>query len=284
MTPPQPIIISTELFQELDSELLGLLRSLTGDDWNRPTVCSEWTVKDIAAHLLDGSIRRLSIQRDGYSPSDSPKDFDSSDALLAYLNDLNATWTTAARRISPTILVRLLEETGKEYSEFMGTLDPFAQAIFSVAWAGEEHSHNWMDVARDYTEKWHHQQQIADAVNQTGRIMDRRHYFPVLDTFMRAMPFTYRRTSADEGTLVHIQVKGEAGGDWFVLRQNGLWTLAYEAKNRASAVVRLDQDVAWKVFTKRMDSQAVVERFPSIQIEGDRALGLVALEMVSIMA
>ncbi len=31
--------------------LLALLESLAGDDWARPTYCTEWNVRDIAAHL-----------------------------------------------------------------------------------------------------------------------------------------------------------------------------------------------------------------------------------------
>ncbi len=61
-----PWILVTGLFRELESHLIRLLRELSPDDWNRPTVCSQWSVKDIASHLLDGSLRRLSIQRDFY--------------------------------------------------------------------------------------------------------------------------------------------------------------------------------------------------------------------------
>jgi mycothiol maleylpyruvate isomerase-like protein len=284
MNLPQPILISTELFQELDAELLGLLRSLNDGDWSRATVCSEWTVKDIAAHLLDGSIRRLSSQRDGYLSPEAPNGFESHACLMDYLNNLNAAWTKAARRISPAILIHLLEITGTEYSEFIGTLDPFGPAIFSVAWAGEDRSQNWMDVAREYTEKWHHQQQIAEAVGRSGRILSRHLYFPVLDTFMRALPFTFWNTSAEEGTLVQVRVSGPAGGDWFLLRDAGNWNLGYEAEGSPDALVTLDHDVAWRVFTKRMNAQSALSKFPSIKIEGDHALGRVVLEMVSIMA
>jgi uncharacterized protein (TIGR03083 family) len=284
MKLPLPILIPTELFHELDAELLTLLRSLNDDDWNRPTVCSEWSVKDIASHLLDGSIRRVSSHRDGYRSPESPKKFDSHDELVNYLTDFNATWTKATRRISPQVLIQLLEVMNKDCSALLGSLDPFAPAKISVLWAGEQQSLNWFDVAREYTEKWHHQQQIADAVGKTGRITNRRLYFPVLDTFMRALPFTYREVIADDGTLIQVRVDGEAGGDWFLLRKNGSWTLGCEAEGSPTALVILDQDVAWRVFTKRMDAQTALERFPSITLEGNQALGKVALEMVSIMA
>ena len=83
MRQPDPILVS-HLFRELHGHLLVLLRSLTSDDWHRPTVCSAWCVKDIASHLLDGDLRRLSIQRDGYAPPDAPTGFDSHQDLVAY--------------------------------------------------------------------------------------------------------------------------------------------------------------------------------------------------------
>jgi uncharacterized protein (TIGR03083 family) len=284
MKPAQPILIPTELFKELDGELLALLRSLKPDDWNRPTVCSQWTVKDIASHLLDGSIRRLSSQRDGYRPPDSPQTFEANEELVQYLSDINSTWTKTTRRISPQVLIQLLEVVNKDCSELLGSLDPFAPAKISVLWAGEQQSQNWFDVAREYTEKWHHQQQIADATVKLGRITTCRFYFPVLDTFMRALPYTFGNVDADDGTLVQVRIEGEAGGDWFVLREGGLWSLGYDAEGSPAAIVVLDQDVAWRVFTKRMDAQTALEKFPSIKLEGDEALGRIALEMVAIMA
>src|SRR3954453_9606008 len=110
MRMPTPILVS-HFFRELDGHLLELLRSLTPEDWHRPTVCSAWSVKDIASHLLDGDLRRLSIQRDGYIPPDAPPGFDSYEALVAYLTRLNAEWTVATRRLSPRTLTRLLETT-----------------------------------------------------------------------------------------------------------------------------------------------------------------------------
>jgi uncharacterized damage-inducible protein DinB len=61
--PPIPV---AHLFPEVTRRLVELLRSLSPDEWHLPTVSSRRTVKDIAAHLLDGSLRRLSMQRDGY--------------------------------------------------------------------------------------------------------------------------------------------------------------------------------------------------------------------------
>ena len=43
------------LFSLLDKKLIELLRSLTAEEWNAPTVAKLWKVKDVASHLLDGN-------------------------------------------------------------------------------------------------------------------------------------------------------------------------------------------------------------------------------------
>ena len=133
-----------------------------------------WTVKDIASHLLDTNIRALS-SGDNYrlKPNVEIKSYQD---LVDYLNKLNADWVTATKRLSPQILTDLLEITGKKYSDHMMNAHMNIQAPISVAWAGEEHSVNWFHIAREFTEKWHHQQQIRDAVGKPG-IMTRKNFF-----------------------------------------------------------------------------------------------------------
>src|SRR4051812_15817270 len=152
MRGPSPLLVS-HLFRELQGHLLELLRSLSAEDWHRPTVCSAWCVKDIVSHLLDGDLRRFSIQRDGYVPPDAPAWFESHGALVEYLTRLNAEWTVATRRISPRNLIRLMKLTGHEMSELFKSADPYGPATFPVGWAGQTESPMWFDIAREYTER-----------------------------------------------------------------------------------------------------------------------------------
>src|SRR4051794_8071511 len=102
---PLPAIETVDLFDEVNDHLIDLLKSLSLDDWHRPTMCSAWQVKDIAAHLLDGNLRRLSLHRAGYVSPHLPPD---PGGLPPFPNRLNAEWTTAARRLSPAVLISLL--------------------------------------------------------------------------------------------------------------------------------------------------------------------------------
>ena len=60
-----PPIYVSHLFPALDQKLVELLRSLTSEEWER-LATPKWRVKDVAGHLLDSNLRRLSIARDGY--------------------------------------------------------------------------------------------------------------------------------------------------------------------------------------------------------------------------
>ena len=118
-----------------------------------------------------------------------PPQFTSDDEFLAFINRLNREGVEMYRRLSPAVLISMMEIASRENAEFHQSLDPMAEAEFSVSWAGEEKSLNWFDTARELTERWHHQQQIRLATNRPG-IMTRELYYPVLDCFMRALPFS----------------------------------------------------------------------------------------------
>lgn len=274
-------IDTLDLLDEVNGHLLGLLRSLEPDDWHRPTMCSAWDAKDIAAHLLDTSLRRLSLHRDGYA---SPHLKPDPDGLLPFLNRLNADWTTAARRLSPAVLIHLLDWAGRECVAFFRTLDPDGPAAFPVAWAGEEESRNFFDIAREYTERWHHSQQIFEAVGWPSPLMSRRLYLPVLETFLRALPFAFREADRPDGTAVRVVVAGDAGGEWWLVRRGGGWVQVPFADVQPTATATLPQEVAWKVWTKRRPVEEKMRTWPGILIEGDAELGRLVVGMVSVMA
>ena len=276
-TPVAPIFL-VDRFPGLHAELMGLLRGLDRSDWSRPTACALWSVKDITAHLLDSSFRKLSFGRDGLEPGpDTP--ISSYSELVAYLNRLNADWVAACKRLSPAVLIDLLDFTAAQVHAFFETLDPFAPALFPVAWAGEEVSPNWFDIGREYTERWLHQQQIREAVGAPG-LTDRAWLNPTLDIFVRALPFTYRKVDAPRGRSIRFEIRGDAGGVWTLVRRPDAWELFYGIGEEVAASVSMDQDTAWKLFSKGLDRQAARQR---IDFRGDVALGEPVLGSLAIM-
>jgi uncharacterized protein (TIGR03083 family) len=267
------------LFPGLHLELTRLLRGLGPSDWARPTACALWSVKDIVAHLLDSAVRRLSFGRDGLDAAPAQPIASYAD-LVAYLNRLNAEWVAAARRLSPRLLIDLIDHLEPQLHAFFRSLDPQAPAAFGVAWAGEETSPNWFDIGREYTERWLHQQQIREAVGAPG-LNGRAWLHPVLDIFVRALPFTYREVAAPAGRSLSFEVQGEAGGTWTLVRSAGEWRLHVGSDPAAAARVSLDQEAAWKLFSKGLSPEKARQR---IRLEGDSALGQPVLGSLAVMA
>jgi hypothetical protein len=275
----QNIIYTAHLFPLLDEQLISLLRSLTTEEWNQPTIAKLWTVKDIASHLLDGNIRTLSLSRDQHR-IEPDRAINSYQDLVDYLNQLNADWVKATKRMSPQVLTDLLEITGRQCSAYWQEIDLFADATFSVAWAGEQTSMNWFHVAREYTEKFIHQQQIREAVGKQG-LLTKQFFYPFVDTFMRALPYTYRNTTAETGTTVELIVSSDIGGSWFVSKHETEWALLNKPVNEVAAQVIIDPQTAWKLFSKGITP---AEARKKVTIHKNETLGEVALTMLSVMA
>jgi uncharacterized protein (TIGR03083 family) len=274
------MIETAHLYLPLHLELIALLRDLSPSEWNRPTVCRGWTVQDIAAHILDTQIRILSIGRDGFAGVAPDTPIDGFKSLVKFLNRLNNEWVNVSRRMSPQVLVDLLDRIGPQLAAHVKSLDPHAQALFPVAWAGEDSSPNWSDIGRNYTEYWHHQQQIRDAVDAPG-LFERRWLYPVIALFLRAVPRAYAGTEAVPGTTVRIEVTGEAGGVWSLNRRPEGWSIAEAESYSPEAVISLSTDTAWRFLTKGLDPATARNR---MSFTGDTALAAKFLDSLAVMA
>jgi hypothetical protein len=80
---------------------------------------------------------------------------------------------------------------------------------------------------------------------------------------------------------VALRIEGDAGGAWLLRRQASRWKLYAGGDSSADAEVRLGQETAWRLFTKDIAREEAAAR---AVISGDRALGEVVLDMVSVIA
>ena len=192
---------------------------------------------------------------------------------------MNEAWVQATRQISPSLLCDLLQYTGTQVHAYFKSLDPYAMGD-PVSWAGPLPAPIWLDLAREYTERWLHQQHIRDAVEKPG-LEQPRLFSPVLDTFARALPHTFRKAHAPKDTLVVLTITGDSGGRWFLRRGDARWIFSLDVPQQPQAEVIIDQDIAWRLFTRGIRKSAARAR---VTILGDQSLGLRVLEMVSIIA
>ncbi len=106
-------------------------------------------------------------------------------------------------------------------------------------------------------------------------------YFPVLDCFVRGLPFTLRDVQTPEGTALLLEVSGDCGGQWTLLHTHSGWIFANPGDAGYASKVTIPQEIAWRVFTRGIDRATALSQ---TAIEGDRNLGERVLQLTAIVA
>lgn len=265
-----------EPLRAVNQRLLELLDGFGEADWGRPTAFPDRSVKDLTAHLLQGSLSRVSALRDGYQVHAGP--FASRDELTRHVQGRNREFIAAARWLSPRVLRDLLSEYDRELVAQFERLDPHAPGL-GVVWAGEWVSANWFDMAREYSEKWHHQQQLRDATLRP--LLDAPELAtPALETFARALPFAYRALAAPAGTTVSIALEAPAPLAWSLCREVAGWALYAGKTAGAAAEIDLAADLAWRLWTRSIPGERARG---GLQIVGDPRYAEPLLHCVAVL-
>lgn len=247
------------LFPRLRAELTSLLASLPDGDWTRATACPGWSIHAVAAHLLGVELGNVSVRRDRWALGpDEGEDPD------VWLNVFNQQWVDAARRISPALLIELLDLAGRRFEDHLATLNLDATGR-PVKWAtGSQPAPVWLDVAREYMERYVHQQQIRDAAGRPR--LGSAFTSPVLTTAAHALPRALDQVTRPVGTAVTFTAEGEGGGTWRVVRATTGWEL-HQAPSAGPAAchARTTADGALKLYIR--DPSA-----PPLAWQGDQEL------------
>jgi len=276
---PLPPTDTRPYFRPVAGALVALLRGLPSDAWDKPTVAGAWRVRDVVAHILDGSLRRLSFHRDRLAPP-APEPAPRTDReLVAFIDGLNRQWVDSARRMSPRVLTDVYELAGAALADFVESLPADAPALFPVSWAGEGESEGWFDIGREFTELWHHQAQVRDAVGAPP-LPDPRWLHAVLLIALRGLPHAYRDVPVAPGQSVTIEVSGAAGGVWTLRRDETIFRLWAGEEGGEAARVTMSDDTAWRLLFNALPpgrADALVAR------SGDPALSAPLLRARSVI-
>jgi uncharacterized protein (TIGR03083 family) len=268
-----PKIDARDEFEQDRAALLQLLRQMCPGDWERPTAAAPWVVRDVVAHLLGDDVGRLARTRDGHRVGAPGSD----ETLAAFIHRLNEQWVRAASRISPSVLIDMLEVTTPQVLDlWRGTdLDAVGKP---VSWAGPDPAPVWLDCARDFTEYWVHQQQIREAAGRSGG-SDAKVVHAVLDTFLRAMPYTLAGQSRPAGSTLTVTVAGAGGDRWSWRREGERWWPSDHAGASTTSIV-IEADVLWRLCVRMVEPKEAQEQ---VRVSGEHELATAALQIVSII-
>lgn len=268
MLTPLPLTDTRGLFRPVSSDLVTLLRGLPADAWIRPTMAGTWVVRDIVAHLVDLTFRRLSFHRDRMPPPPPPRPINSEQDFVDFINGLNRDFVEATRRFSPQVLTDLFERASTDLADFFERLPVDAPALFPVSWAGEDTSAGWFDIGREFTELWHHQAQIRLAVGAPSLVAP-RYLRAVLEIALRGLPHAFRHLDAAAGTRVGVAVHGPAGGLWTLVRDADRWGIQAGVYDTTNASVRISDENMWRLL---FNGLTYAQAAAAIETEGDASL------------
>jgi uncharacterized protein (TIGR03083 family) len=201
------------LFAVERGRLIELLDGLRASDWERPSPCPGWTVLGLCCHLVGDDLGLLARNRDGHHGT--PASVRSEAEFVVWLDERQAEWVRAARRLSPRLVTDLLRWAEPQLGVMFAGEDLHARTA-SVFWAGADLVPAWLGQARELSEYWIHRQQILQAL---GRPSDLRADLagPVLDALRWAYPYRLTKVAAQPGDTVSIMVTGPLARSWHLV-------------------------------------------------------------------
>lgn len=260
-----PVDVRDLLIEERQT-LLDLLRDLEPAAWESPTECPAWSVKGICLHILGDDLSILSRQRDAQpSPVALAADAKGWDQLFVILDRFNEAWVQAASFLSTALLCELLELCGTWTHGWYTTAEP-GRLGEPVAWAGPEPAPYWFLAAREYLERWIHQQQIRRAVGASP-LDEARWVLPAVAVTARGLPQGLALLPAETGTTVSLSLPG---GGWTVLKGTDAWELYDGVPDKPTTRLDVRLSDASLIFSRALPKSEFSSR---IGIHGDKELG-----------
>jgi hypothetical protein len=117
------------------------------------------------------------------------------------------------------------------------------------------------------------------ATNRPG-IMTPDLYHPVIDCFLRGLPYHFRNVGAVSGTVLLVEISGQSGGQWFLSKRPAKWEFLAQLPQDVASRVTIPESLAWRLFTKGIDRDSARAQ---IEIQGDANLGEKVLHLTAIV-
>ncbi len=263
-----PVVDVREPLTRQRGRLLSLLDSLRPEQWATATAVPQWSVKDIALHLIDVDLSWLSRHRD-HDPAGVIPETSGHEEFVRGLASRNQQWIDGTRVLSSELVSAMLRWSGEQFDTCLGSIDLTQSS--SVYWAGD--APVWFDLAREFTERWVHYRQIGEAVRPARPDDPPDEYLPlVLSMFVWGYPHQYR-AEAPVGTAVAVEISD--AGAWTLIRSSIGWTLEEGRATASAASLLMTGEAAWRLLTgagydrsqvRLMGDQALAE--PLLRVRG----------------
>jgi uncharacterized protein (TIGR03083 family) len=247
--PTEPPADIASLFAGERRNLLELLATVGAPEWQKPSPCPEWTILGLCTHLVGDDFSSLSRHRDQHLGTPPPEG-STERQFIEWLDDLQAEWVRAARRLSPQLVVDLLAWMGPQLVEMFRQQDP-RQRSARVSWAGPDLVPIWLDQLRELSEYWIHRQQVLQGLDRPSDL-DPALLGPILEGLRWAYPFRLAAIEGEPGDTVSIEVSGPVTATWLLVATDAAWSFASEPGSEPLASLSMTADQAWRLLSNNL--------------------------------
>ena len=267
----EPVI---EELTEVWASIVVACRELDEEQWDRPTDCPGWTVKDQVSHLI-GIEQALLGQPSPPPLSDVPAH------VLNPFGEMNEAWVEARRGVlGPEVLAEFVATTNRRI-DALTAMD--RDQFDTVGWSpvGDVPYREFM-VTR-ILDCWAHEQDIRKALDRPGGRNGAGERV-VLDRCERTMPYVVgKRVAPPGGTSVLFVVTGVMGRRLLVAVDGGRASpQALPPVDPPSVTLTMDQEAFWRRCFGRVTPEELTAS-GSVSVDGDGPLGRRVLAAMAFM-
>jgi len=242
--------------------LLDLCRSLDTGEWDAPTDCPGWTVRDHVAHII--GTESMLAGRDRPDVEVPP-----SDHVHNEIGELNEVWVQAYRLRPVGDVVADLDAITTARAAELEAMTPEDFAADSWTPAGQSTYGRFMRIR--VFDCWLHEQDIRRPLDRPGAL-DGPAAELALDEVVAAMGYVVgKRGAAPEGSVVVLDITGPTARTVNV-QVDGRAAVVDEPSRPVTATVRLPLRHFMALAGGRIEAAPLLEA-GTIELEGDAELG-----------
>jgi len=266
----EPVVaILAEEWDAIDT----LARGLGDSEWEMPSECPGWTVRDLLSHLI--GIERVLLGDPPPPPLDQlPPHVENE------VGARNEAWVAARRaRPGPEVLGEFRAVTARRVAE-LRSLPPARFDEIGPSPVGEVPYREFMNVR--VMDSWVHEQDIRVATGRPGHDSGPAAQLS-LDRLCSAMPFVVgKQAGAPEGASVRFELHGPLGRQIDVVVRDGRAKAVPSLDEQPTAVLDMAVEVFWRLACGRVDGQAA-RVAGLVTATGDTELAFRVLDVMAFM-
>ncbi|HVC67518.1 MAG TPA: maleylpyruvate isomerase family mycothiol-dependent enzyme [Acidimicrobiales bacterium] len=259
---------------EVWSSFAAACAGIGAAQWDLPTDCPGWTVKDQLAHVI--GVERMVMGDEAPPPLEVVPDHVRNEFAA-----LNEPWIAARRDTpGPDVLAEFATVTGRRLRE-LRALSPERFDVVGWSPVGEVPYREFL-VTR-VVDCWAHEQDARRALGRPGG-RDGAGESAVLDRCATTMAYVVgKRVAPPDGTAVRFEVAGALGRRVPVVMDGGRAAVAPDGgPDDPTVALVTDQETFWRLGFGRVDADAVLAS-GQVRVDGDAVLGRRVLESMAFM-